>query len=54
MGQIQNKLQDGEFKPNHIVNYIKCEYSRLSNYKIEIVRLDLKNKAWSDISNMEE
>lgn len=34
MGQIENKLKSGGFKPNHVDNHIKCRCSKHHNEKI--------------------
>ena len=36
----QNPIVSGRFKLNHPDNYIKCKWSKDSNYKSEIDRLD--------------
>lgn len=39
---IENKYQNGQCKPNHIKNYIKCKWASCFNQNVEIVRLDKK------------
>lgn len=33
MAQIENKQQNGRFKPNHINNHIKYEWSKYAQWK---------------------
>ena len=42
MGQIEIKLQDGILTPNHINNLITRKWSKHSNKKAEIVKMDKK------------
>lgn len=41
--KMENILQNGKFRPNHIDSYIKCKYSIQCNCKEEIVRLNIQD-----------
>lgn len=42
MGEKEIKWQDGRYKFNHINNYIKYKWDKLSNQEAEMTRLDKK------------
>lgn len=43
MAQIDNNYQD-RLKPNHINNYVNWKWTKLTYKKVEIVRLDEKER----------
>lgn len=42
MEQLEDKYQDGRFKPNHINNHIEWQWSKYPNEEAEMIRLDEK------------
>lgn len=42
MEQIENKQQDGKFKPNHSNNHSVSKWTKHCNRKVESIRVDAK------------